>query len=783
MGKALLRYDHTMESAKVRQVNSVNDLSGMHAVTVWAIITPESVEAVAEAIARSDGPISIGGGRYSMGGHIASADSLHLDLRLLNEVVWFSPLKNTIRVQAGIRWRDLIRFIDAHDLAVRIPQTYGNFTVGGSLSVNAHGACIAQGPLIDSVRAIRIVMADGAVVDASPQQNAAIFYGAIGGYGALGVIVEAELELTRNRAIRRQVSRLKLTDYADQFRLKSLATQKAVLHHAELYGRNFKKVRSVTWFDTDDSVSEPGRLQLPGEGYSISGTLGSAINDNVLSRIQRDYITGPMADLRPMVHYRNFQTSYDVGELMPNAKTLGTGTLQEYMIPLAAFETFIEHAAVILKRHRVSTVDITVRQAEADPGSLLAWARGETLCVMLHHRHRKIAAQGTQTVVWTRELIDAAIALGGAHFLPYDILATPKQFMAAYPRALELFALKARLDPAYRFRNALWNHYYDPALLPSAQGELELLALPIAAPKSSPSTTPFIAPIAEREAESEFRAVFDEPARHDGFYRFLQNVYQQYPEERCHALIKQLIVKHDSDEAVYRNLVRELPQIRPSLRQWRHTWPAFVKHKEELALQTLELLGSRRTLNGYMEIGSNGRYLSALSKRLRILGHTFDVNEKPLSFSPSALLERGRLWGLSNQIMLNDYQPLSASKLRDESLDLVTCFIGLHHCPPEQLDTFINSVIRLIRPGGFFILRDHDVPTVAQRTFVSLAHTVSNAGDGLSWEANLSEPRNFAPMSYWTHYLEARGLRDTGLFMQQMDDPSDNVLMGFVKPE
>ncbi len=771
-----------MESAKVRQINSVNDVSGMHAVTVWAIITPESVEAVSEAIARSDGPISIGGGRYSMGGHIASADSLHLDLRLLNEVVWFSPLKNTVRVQAGIRWRDLTRFIDAHDLAVRIPQTYGNFTVGGSLSVNAHGACMAQGPLIDSVRAIRIVMADGALIDASPEQNAEIFYGAIGGYGALGVIVEAELELTRNRAIRRQVSRMKLADYADQFRLKSLATQKAVLHHAELYGRNFKKVRSVTWFDSNDSVSEPGRLQLPGEGYSISGTLGSAINDNLLSRIQRDYITGPIADLRPMVHYRNFQTSYDVGELMPNAKTLGTGTLQEYMIPLAAFERFIEQVALTLKRHKVSTVDITVRQAEADPGSLLAWARGETLCVMLHHRHRKIAAQVTQTVVWTRELIDAAIAVGGAHFLPYDILATPKQFMAAYPRALELFALKARLDPAYRFRNALWTHYYDPALLPSAQGELELLAAPVLESDAIEQFVPDESLLDASEAESEFRAVFDEPARHDGFYRFLQNVYQQYPEERFHALIKQLIGKHDSDEAVYRNLVRELPGIRPSLRQWWHSWPGFAKHKEELALQTLGLLGSRRTINGYMEIGSNGRYLSALSKRLRILGHTFDVNEKPPSYSLAAMLERGRLWSSGNHISLDDYQPLASPKLHHESLDLITCFIGLHHCPPAQLDSFMNSVIRLIRPGGYFVLRDHDVPTVAQRTFVSLAHTVSNAGDGLSWEENLSEHRNFAPISYWTTYLEARGLRDTGLFMQQMDDPSDNVLMGFVKP-
>ena len=36
---------------------------------------------------------------------------------------------------------------------------------------------------------------DGEIVDASPEENADLFYGAIGGYGALGIIVEAELDL------------------------------------------------------------------------------------------------------------------------------------------------------------------------------------------------------------------------------------------------------------------------------------------------------------------------------------------------------------------------------------------------------------------------------------------------------------------------------------------------------------------------------------------------------------------------------------------------------------
>ena len=68
----------------------------------------------------------------------------------------YRALNRTIRVQAGIRWCDIQRFIDPHDLAIRIMQTYANFTVGGSLSVNSHGRYMGQGPLILSVRAISL---------------------------------------------------------------------------------------------------------------------------------------------------------------------------------------------------------------------------------------------------------------------------------------------------------------------------------------------------------------------------------------------------------------------------------------------------------------------------------------------------------------------------------------------------------------------------------------------------------------------------------------------------
>jgi FAD/FMN-containing dehydrogenase len=142
-------------------------------------------------------------------------------------VLGFSPAEKTIRVQAGVRWCDIQKFVDPHGLAVKIMQTYANFTVGGSLSVNVHGRYVGSGPLIHSVLSLRVVLPDGTLVEASPQQRPEIFYGVIGGYGGLGVITEALLQLADNVKVERKVQKLPLA-YREYF-FKNICDSKAAV--------------------------------------------------------------------------------------------------------------------------------------------------------------------------------------------------------------------------------------------------------------------------------------------------------------------------------------------------------------------------------------------------------------------------------------------------------------------------------------------------------------------------------------------------------------------------
>ncbi len=745
---------HTVVGGEVpRQV--VNDVTQLNPVPVWAVATPTSVEEVQDAVRRSSGALSVGGGHFSMGGQTASPGSLHLDMRRLNKVVEFSPTARTIRVQAGVRWCDIQKFVDPHGLAVRIMQTYANFTVGGSLSVNVHGRYVGQGPVILSVRSIKLVMMSGDAVEASPDHNPELFYGAIGGYGGIGIIVEAELNLAHNTRVERVARKLETRAYGTHFRNDVRDTGTSVFHNGDLYAPHYTTVRSVTWVESRRPVTTPHRLQPHRRSYPLEAYFLWAISETPLGKWRREHLLEPLLYLKRKVHWRNFEAGYDVAELEPPSRRQRTYVLQEYFVPVERFDEFVPKMAEIFQRHRVNVLNVSIRHAIADPGAMLAWARTETFAFVVYHKQRTRPNARARVAVWTRELIDAVIGVGGSYYLPYQAHATPEQFHAAYPRAQELFALKRRLDPDFRLRNVLWDTYYAPTREPRPQ---------------------------PANRKSEFHTVYGGEARwEDGFYRFLQNVYHLYPEDRFHTLIKEACAAHADDESIYRYIQGRLHGIKPFLADAFYALPSLAKQKAEMARQTLELLGEGREVDGYVEIGTTGRYVNTLRKRVRMKGPLVLVNDLPPTLSPVDIVERGQLGKVGTFVPLDDYAPIPADAVPDASVDLVTCYIGLHHCPPERLQAFIGSIHRVLRPGGTLVLRDHDVTSPTMDAFVALAHTVFNAGLRVPWEMNRKERRHFAPLAAWSQRLQAAGFRDTGRRLLQAHDPSDNTLMAFVK--
>ncbi|TGL71035.1 FAD-binding oxidoreductase [Leptospira kmetyi] len=438
----------------------VNDVTQINPIPVNRVVTPTTLDEIQDLVKNHDGPISIGGGRFSMGGQIATENALFIDTRGFDKILSFDPKAKLITVEPGITWRKLQEFIDPFDLSVQIKQTYSNFTVGGSLSVNAHGRYVGYGPMILSVRSIKLVLADGKSMNASPKENPELFYAAVGGYGAIGIITEVALQLTDNKKVKRFVKKLPITEYKKFFFENIRNNPKAQFHNGDIYPPAYENVNAVTWEETEEPVTVPDKIVPIKESYWLENLIYFWLTELPYGKELRESVLDPLYYRKDRIVWRNYEASYDVQELEPPTRKISTYVLQEYFVPVEKFDEFYPLMRNILRKHDANVMNISIRHSKADSGSLMAWGRTEVFSFVVYYKQRVYASAKNEVGVWTRELIDAVTSVGGAYYLPYQLHATVTQFHKAYPNANRFFALKRRLDPKYKFRNKLWDKYY-----------------------------------------------------------------------------------------------------------------------------------------------------------------------------------------------------------------------------------------------------------------------------------------------------------------------------------
>ncbi len=440
--------------------HTVNDITRLNVTHVGREIQPTRLEEITTALRESDTPVSIGGGRFSQGGQIAYPESLHVDMRHYNKVISINTASNEIRVQAGATWRQIEEALEPYNLAIRIMQTYSNFTVGGSLSVNVHGRYIGEGALVRSVRSIQMVLADGSVVEASPDQHADIFYGAIGGYGGLGIITEATLSVVPNEKVEQQHKFMPTSEYASFFKNNIRSNHDVVFHNADLYPPDFTETNSVSWVRTNKPLTDTERLLPTNQTYRFQPWVIDRIAGSDTGKWLRQNFIDPLYFKRDRVFWRSREASYDVAELAPSRHDDVVYGLREFFVPVAHFNDFVGVMRKQFSEHNVNVVNVSIRHAFPDPGTLLAWSRQEVFAFVVYYQQGTDVESRNQVRTWTQALNQSAIDLGGAYYLPYQVFETNAQFHAAYPRANEFLALKQKLDPKNRFRNRLWDAHY-----------------------------------------------------------------------------------------------------------------------------------------------------------------------------------------------------------------------------------------------------------------------------------------------------------------------------------
>ena len=196
-----------------------------------AVFRPRSAADIAQLVQfarRFRIPLAVRGQAHSTHGQSLAPGGVAIDMRQLNRIG--SPRAGHVQVEAGALWRDVVSELVPLGYTLPVLTSYIGLSIGGTLSMGGISSRYAAGAQIDHVSALEIVTGEGRLVHCSPDRERALFEAALGGMGAVGVIVRATLALEAAPAR----MHILLAEYADAERPAFFADLRRLLARGEV---------------------------------------------------------------------------------------------------------------------------------------------------------------------------------------------------------------------------------------------------------------------------------------------------------------------------------------------------------------------------------------------------------------------------------------------------------------------------------------------------------------------------------------------------------------------
>lgn len=737
--------------------------------------TFKSVQRIVNAARRQGKQVAISGAGFSQGKHIlpTEEDHIHINLRHIKHTD-VHPTRKTISVGAGATWEDVQKAANEHGLAVKTMQASNVFSVGGSLGINCHGWDIQAGALGNTVRSLTIVDASGKLKVLTKEDE--LFRLVVGGIGMFGVIVSAELELTDNVELERTGEAVRPVDYLSYFRdLQEAGDVEMHLGSLSLTpGHLFEEVVAENYRRVSDEAHVTSAPAHSREGSSVEKiALHYARNRQWMRSFGW---SAKKADLlEPKTATRNAHMTFPIWSMFNHSKST-SDWLQEYFVPPEQLNLFIRKLKEILEANNVPLYNASIRYVAQDESSELSYARdGEKFAIVLCFGQSMAPDAVEKTQRWVREATDFLATHGGTYYLPYQQFATKEQFRACHPEWEIAQSLKRKYDPDNVFYSGFGKEYVDTFnKAHKTAGLLFSLDESVSAERPTPSPR-----TVEASRPSFYRSVFGDSEKRAHFKNFLENIFQQLDTEPFFTLIDDILKHATTDEDIYTELQARIGEAQTgAIATAFRALGALRGQVKAVSEQFAESVPEDKTFDGYVELETPGRFVSALKKKRSITGKVTVVNHER---SAKDYIEAGFPLPFHKYVDLDGYKPLDSEALENRSVELVTCFKGLHHIQPENLDAFVQSIHRILKPGGSFILRDHDADTDEMFELVDVVHSIFNAATDEPWDVEKAEVRNFHGLSYWQSLLERNGFRLVSDGKVREGDPTANTLLRFEK--
>ncbi|MBE7186208.1 MAG: FAD-binding oxidoreductase [Methylobacterium mesophilicum] len=452
---------------------TLNDASSLSDTPVYGVVEVASEDHVAEALrfARENGlKVSTAAVRHSMGGQAFDDNALVLDMRKFNRIRLDADAK-TVTVQPGATWHAIQNVLHPR-FAVLAMQSTDIFSVGGSLSVNAHGMDHHAGAVANTVRKLRVMLADGSIAVCSPTENAELFRHVVGGYGMFGVVLEAELAVTENAVYRTSRKIIAANDFPSYFAAELADKPEVGLFYGHLSTApgNFLRDLIVYRYDhvADEAPADMPMLSEP-EGVKLKRvfmnlakwggpfqTLKWYVEENLEPRWESCTVprTQAMGEGEACLVSRN-NPMHDSVPYLFNDLPGETDILHEYFVPRGNFGAFLDDARPILAACGLPVLNASIRVVGREDVAL-TYAPQPAFSLVLYINQPTTDDGNARQRTLTRQLIDVALKHGGRFFLPYQLHYTAEQLLRSYPELPAFLAKKRELDPEERFTSTFY---------------------------------------------------------------------------------------------------------------------------------------------------------------------------------------------------------------------------------------------------------------------------------------------------------------------------------------
>ncbi|WP_088104823.1 FAD-binding protein [Halalkalibacter urbisdiaboli] len=177
---------------------------------------PESVEEIQQLVSKVT-KLRVVGTRHSFNSIADSNDNI-VSLQKLNKVLSIDKERQTVTVEAGIKYGDLCHELQQHGYALHNLASLPHISVAGACATATHGSGNDNPNLAAIVRAMEVVTADGSIVTFSKETSEEELLGSVVGLGGLGVVTKLTLDIVPSYQMRQDVyENLPLAQLADDF--------------------------------------------------------------------------------------------------------------------------------------------------------------------------------------------------------------------------------------------------------------------------------------------------------------------------------------------------------------------------------------------------------------------------------------------------------------------------------------------------------------------------------------------------------------------------------------